>query len=35
MLEAIVTTVLILVMAFGLVYVTKVAVDCEGNDLDK
>lgn len=34
MLEAIVTTVSILAMVFGLVYIAKVAVDCEDDDLD-
>lgn len=34
MLEAIITTVSILGMVFALVYIAKVAVDYEDNDLD-
>ena len=34
MLEAIVTTVSILAMVFGLVYIAKVTVDYEDDDLD-
>ena len=34
MLEAIITTVSILAMVFGLVYIAKVAVNYEDDDLD-